>query len=237
MVFHSLPTRRTPVSIGRVNSPRAVSGLPPRKARIRLSVASRSCAGMTRIPAFVANVAMRESTVPRCPCENSACSGEPNWAIEAPFGRCASAVSARQLLNVSLRPMAALPLILSSPATQSTRLSKTFHRPARMPFDSRTLAISGPATFMSNQCMALPASTASTALGVDVTRALELVGFEVEAIDGEIGKVDEATHEVGSSYVIVDTSPWLFGKRVIPAGVIRRVELGSQRIHVDRAKQ
>jgi len=85
--------------------------------------------------------------------------------------------------------------------------------------------------------MALPASTASTALGVDVTRALELVGFEFEAIDGEIGKVDEATHEVGSSYVIVDTSPWLFGKRVIPAGVIRRGELGSQRIHVDRAKQ
>jgi hypothetical protein len=77
----------------------------------------------------------------------------------------------------------------------------------------------------------------SDALGVDVTRALELVGFEVEAIDGEIGKIDEATHEVGSSYVIVDTSPLLFAKRVIPAGVIQRVELGSKRIYVDRAKE
>jgi hypothetical protein len=28
----------------------------------------------------------------------------------------------------------------------------------------------------------------SDTLGVDVTRALELVGFEVEAIDGEIGR-------------------------------------------------
>jgi hypothetical protein len=128
--FQSRPTRSTPVSIGRVNSPRAVSGLPARKSRIGPSVASCSCSGMTSIPALVASVATRESAVRRCPCGNSACSGEPNWAIEPLFGRCAPAVSARQLLNVSRGPMAALPLIRSSPATQSTRLSKTFHRPA-----------------------------------------------------------------------------------------------------------
>ena len=69
--------------------------------------------------------------------------------------------------------MAALPLTLSSPATQSTRSSKTFHRPARTPPGARTLAISGPATAMSNQCMALPASTASTdASGSGIASAL-----------------------------------------------------------------
>ena len=99
---------------------------------------------MTSIPALVASVATRESAVRRCPCGNSACSGEPNRASEPVFGRCASAVSARQLLNVSRGPMAALPLTRSSPATQSTRSSKTFHRPARMPPGARTLAISGP---------------------------------------------------------------------------------------------
>jgi hypothetical protein len=46
----------------------------------------------------------------------------------------------------------------------------------------------------------------SDTLGVDVTRALELVGFEVEAIDGEIGKIDEAIQ---------------FAR---PAGAVRRVE-------------
>ena len=159
---NSRRTRSTPVSIGRVNSPLAVSGLLARKARIRPSVASCSCSGMTSNPARVAIAATRESAVRRCPCGNSACSGEPNRATRPVFGRCAPAVSARQLLNVSRGPMAALPLTRSSPATHSTRLSMTFHRPARMPPGTRTLAISGPATSMSNQCRAWPASTAST---------------------------------------------------------------------------
>ncbi len=40
---------------------------------------------------------------------------------------------------------------------------------------------------------------------------LDLSGFKVEATDGDIGKVDEATNEVGSSFIIVDTGPWIFG--------------------------
>lgn len=43
-------TRSTAVSIGRVNSPSAVSGRLARNARIRASVASRSGSGMTSIP-------------------------------------------------------------------------------------------------------------------------------------------------------------------------------------------
>jgi hypothetical protein len=128
--------RSTPVSIGSVNSPRAVSGLLARNARIRTSVASRSCSGMPSIPALVASVATRESAVRRCPCGNSACSGKPNRAIEPLLGRCASAVAVRQPLKVPRGPMAALPLTRASSATHSTRSSKTFHRPARMPSGS-----------------------------------------------------------------------------------------------------
>ena len=74
-------------------------------------------------------------------------------------------------------------------------------------------------------------------LGVEMTRGVDLVGFEIEATDGGIGKVDEATYDVGASYVVVDTGPWIFGKKVmLPAGVIQRVDLDSQKVFVDRTK-
>ena len=56
------------------------------------------------------------------------------------------------------------------------------------------------------------------ALGLSA--GVEIAGYSVEAIDGGIGKVDEATYDVGSSYIVVDTGPWIFGKKVLlPAGV------------------
>ncbi|HUC34854.1 MAG TPA: PRC-barrel domain-containing protein [Gaiellaceae bacterium] len=74
-------------------------------------------------------------------------------------------------------------------------------------------------------------------LGVDMTRGVDIVGFEIEATDGDIGKIDEATYDVGSSYVVVDTGPWIFGKKVLlPAAVIQRVDLDSQTVLVDRTK-
>ncbi len=66
---------------------------------------------------------------------------------------------------------------------------------------------------------------------------VDLAGYEVEARDGTIGKVDEATGEAGSSYVVVDTGPWIFGKKVmLPAGVIRDVDRDRKIVHVDRTK-
>ena len=68
---------------------------------------------------------------------------------------------------------------------------------------------------------------------VDLSR-VDLTGFKVEARDGGIGKVDEATHEVGTSFIVVDTGPWIFGKKVmLPAGVVRDVDLDSEMIFVD----
>jgi hypothetical protein len=66
---------------------------------------------------------------------------------------------------------------------------------------------------------------------------LDLAGFTVEARDGGIGKVDEATHEAGGSFIVVDTGPWIFGKKVmLPAGVIRDIELDTETVFVDLTK-
>jgi hypothetical protein len=64
-----------------------------------------------------------------------------------------------------------------------------------------------------------------------------LDAFEVEAIDGGIGRVDEATSDVGGSYIVVDTGPWIFGKKVLlPAGVIETVDLDEQKLYVNGTK-
>jgi hypothetical protein len=64
-----------------------------------------------------------------------------------------------------------------------------------------------------------------------------VVGFEVEAVDGGIGKIDESSNDVGASFVVVDTGPWIFGKKVVlPAGVIRRVDAVDEKVYVNRTK-
>jgi hypothetical protein len=69
------------------------------------------------------------------------------------------------------------------------------------------------------------------------TANVDLTGFKVEARDGSIGKVDEATYEAGGSFIVVDTGPWIFGKKVLlPAGVIRDVDLDTEALFVDLTK-
>lgn len=64
-----------------------------------------------------------------------------------------------------------------------------------------------------------------------------LVGYSVEALDGSIGKVDEASDEVGSSAVVVDTGPWIFGRKVvIPAGAISRIDRNEEKVYVAMTK-
>jgi hypothetical protein len=68
-------------------------------------------------------------------------------------------------------------------------------------------------------------------------REVDLTGFKVEATDGSIGKVDEATYDAGASYVVVDTGPWIFGKKVmLPAGSIQSVDVDDMRVFLDRTK-
>ena len=66
---------------------------------------------------------------------------------------------------------------------------------------------------------------------------MDLTGFKVEATDGSIGKIDEASNDAGASYIVVDTGPWIFGKKVVlPAGVVTRVDADEEQVFVDRSK-
>jgi hypothetical protein len=71
----------------------------------------------------------------------------------------------------------------------------------------------------------------------DTVRHLDLTGFKVEAVDGSIGKIDEASYDMGSSYIVVDTGPWIFGKKVmLPARAIDRVDVDDEKVFLDRTK-
>jgi hypothetical protein len=66
---------------------------------------------------------------------------------------------------------------------------------------------------------------------------IDVTGYSVEAVDGHIGKVDEATYDVHANRIVVDTGPWIFGHKVIlPAGTIERVDRDEQTVHVDLTK-
>ncbi len=65
----------------------------------------------------------------------------------------------------------------------------------------------------------------------------DLVGFDVEATDGSIGTVSDATYGAGESYIIVETGGTLLSKTVvIPAGVVRHVDRDGRRSELDRTK-
>ena len=74
-------------------------------------------------------------------------------------------------------------------------------------------------------------------LGYDPTAGSDITGYRVEASDGSIGKIDGANNDVGQSYLIVDTGPWILGKKVmLPAGVIQRIDGDDEKVYVNRTK-
>jgi hypothetical protein len=67
--------------------------------------------------------------------------------------------------------------------------------------------------------------------------AMDLIGFDVEASDGHVGTVDEATSEIGTSYLVVKTGLPLVGKRVLlPAGMISSIDEDERTIQVALTK-
>jgi hypothetical protein len=65
----------------------------------------------------------------------------------------------------------------------------------------------------------------------------DLTGYSVEATDGSIGKIDESSAEAGSAYIVVDTGFWIFGKkRLVPAGVVDRVDRQDEKVFVRLTK-
>jgi hypothetical protein len=77
----------------------------------------------------------------------------------------------------------------------------------------------------------------SGVLSTGSTGGMDLTGYDVVATDGSIGKIDEATNETNASTLVVDTGFWIFGKkRLIPAGVVTRVDEAERNVHVSLSK-
>lgn len=75
----------------------------------------------------------------------------------------------------------------------------------------------------------------TASLGTETTN---LVGYKVHATDGDIGKVDEASDVMDARHIVVDTGPWIFGRKVVlPAGVVERVDHADESIYVDLTKE
>lgn len=68
-------------------------------------------------------------------------------------------------------------------------------------------------------------------------RTPDVTGYSVEAIDGTIGKVDQATYEPGSSSLVVDTGLLFRKKTLLPAGVVKEIDTDEQVIHVYRTRE
>ena len=66
----------------------------------------------------------------------------------------------------------------------------------------------------------------------------DIAGYMAHAIDGDIGTIEEATYDVGASYIIVDCGEWIPGTKILlPAGLIERVDLADERVYINRTKQ
>src|SRR6476646_3187229 len=78
---------------------------------------------------------------------------------------------------------------------------------------------------------------AGTANAVDSVLP-DVTGFDVESLDGHVGKVDEATYDNGPGanergVLVVDTGFWIFGKkRMLPAGMISAVDPEKRQVLV-----
>src|SRR5262249_42767330 len=67
---------------------------------------------------------------------------------------------------------------------------------------------------------------------------VDLTHYDVEATDGHIGKVDAASYVDTSSCFVVDTGHWIFGKRrMIPVGVVRRIDHNRRLVQIAMSKE
>ncbi|MFF4809468.1 PRC-barrel domain-containing protein [Micromonospora chersina] len=67
---------------------------------------------------------------------------------------------------------------------------------------------------------------------------IDLTGYRVEATDGRIGAIDGASDDAGAGYLVVDTGPWIFGRKVLlPVGTVARVDHLERVVHVDRTRE
>ncbi len=65
-----------------------------------------------------------------------------------------------------------------------------------------------------------------------------LLGYDVEATDGNVGEIDENSLQADSSFIVVDTGWWIFErKRLIPSGLISSISGPEHTIYLSLSKR
>ncbi|MEP7115141.1 MAG: PRC-barrel domain-containing protein [Ilumatobacteraceae bacterium] len=65
-----------------------------------------------------------------------------------------------------------------------------------------------------------------------------LIGYQVLAVDGRVGKIDANSLQADSSYIVIDTGWWIFErKRLIPAGFITSISGTEGKIYLAMTKR
>jgi hypothetical protein len=74
--------------------------------------------------------------------------------------------------------------------------------------------------------------------GDEIPDPTVLKGMEVVASDGPAGSIEETVVNVDSSFIVVATDRWIYGKKVfLPAGAIARVDVNEGKAYVNLTQQ
>ncbi|MEV7559356.1 PRC-barrel domain containing protein [Streptomyces sp. NPDC089795] len=65
---------------------------------------------------------------------------------------------------------------------------------------------------------------------------MDLTGWQVDATDGHIGEVDDQCDETGGAYLVVHAGAWIFGKVLVPAGAVSRVDHDAHTLHLSLSR-
>ena len=72
----------------------------------------------------------------------------------------------------------------------------------------------------------------------DIPDTGDVIGYHVEAVDGGIGTIDEASWDTDRAHLVVDTGPWIFGRKVlVPAGMVEIVDHPATTVHLSLTKE
>ena len=65
----------------------------------------------------------------------------------------------------------------------------------------------------------------------------DFTGFKVEATDGPLGKVGSATVDTSGGTIVVETGPWLFGKKLSVAHrLVDRIDWAAEVVYLSCSK-
>lgn len=67
--------------------------------------------------------------------------------------------------------------------------------------------------------------------------SMSVIGYDVVAMDGRIGTIDESSGHFGANCLVVDAEPCLAGRKIlVPADTVRKVDRADRIVYLDPSK-